>query len=262
MKKTIINGLAGILLAGLSLNGQAQKREYIPGNVNEVKYTRTTEKDFSKYKLEEQCLFNKCYNFWNYSPKENELNFSVSKIEENINVLEFGGKVTILYKRYTPKKISDVIDVIDCITENSYTKLRKKVKNKEYFGFSADITDKNLKLKLPEIKINGIPYIVLKVIESPEETNNTLPIYLIPKTKGTQIIIPNKSFKNENHDAQARIVCDENGGIYQPILNNLNLQDRIENENQKEWKGHTEKTDYMKHVKEQERKDLENQNKR
>ena len=259
MKKALITGLAGILLAGLSLNGQAQKREYIPGNVNGVEYTRTTEKDFSKYKLEEQCLFNNCYNFWDYSPKANELSFSVSKIEENISVLEVGGNVTILSKRYTPKKISDITDVMDCITENSYNKLRKKVKNKEYFGFSADITDKDLKLKLPEIKINGVPYIVLKVIEDSEETTNKLPIYLIPKTKGTKIIVPNKSFKNGNYEAQARIVCDENGGIYQPILNNLNLQDRIENEIQEEWQGNTEETDYMLYREEQERKDLENQ---
>jgi hypothetical protein len=263
MKKALISGLTAILLAGTSINAQAQKRPYIPGNVHEVEYTRTTENDFPKYKLEEQCLFNNCYNFWSYSPKANELNFSVSKVEENINVLE-SRKITILSKRYTPKKVSNRIDVMNCVTKTSLDRLRKKVKSREYFGFSADITDKDLELKLPEIKVNGKSYIVLEAVEDSENALSKLPIYLIPKEKGTKIIVPNNPFMHGDNEAQAKIVCDEKSGIYQPILNTSNKENTIskpsgqnqnQNEEQEEWQGNTQKTPFMKEAEEREKQE-------
>jgi LysM repeat protein len=222
MKKSYITkGLAGILLMGsLSLNSMAQNRNYIQGNVNNVKYELTTEKDFPKYKIEEQCLFNKCYTFWDYTPKKGELNFWVSnKDEESMNFQE-GKQVEINAPQYIPTKIGEKINVTNLnIERTSYEKLKKRAKKSQHFGFSVDINDKDLKFKIPEIDIKGKHYIVLKEIIDNSKERTDASFYLIPKTKGTVISFPNKSFIEEHgYEVQAQITCNEEGGVYQPIL--------------------------------------------
>jgi hypothetical protein len=217
----VAKGLVGILLAGsLSLNSIAQKREYIKGNVNNVKYELTTEKDFPKYKIEEQCLFDNCYTFWNYTPKKGELNFWVSnKGEESITFQE-GKQVEINAPQYIPTKMGEKINVTNLPFERtSYEKLKKRAKETQYFGFSIDINDKDLKFNLPEINVNGNSYIVLKEMIDNSNKQTDIPFYLIPKTKGTKIVFLNQSFIEENgYLVQAQILCDEKGGVYQPIL--------------------------------------------
>jgi len=217
----IIKGLASILLAGgLSLNSTAQKREYIQGNVNNVKYELTTEKDFPKYKIEEQCLFNNRYTFWGYSPRKGELNFWVSNKEEESMTFQEGKQVKIDAPKYIPTKVGDTINVTNLTIERtSYEKLKRRAKESQYFGFSVDINDKDLRFNLPEINIKGTPYIVLKEILDNSNEQTDAPFYLIPKTKGTSIFFPNKSFIEENgYEVQVQIRCDEAGGIYQPVL--------------------------------------------
>lgn len=231
-------GLAGILLAGgLSSNAVAQKRlkaheraaqerTYVDGNVNGVGYGLTTEEDFSPYKIEEQCLFDEdsCYTFWDYTPKnKNELNFWVSKKEEESMVFEEGGKLKVKARRYIPTKIAQEADVTGlAIERTSYEKLKKRAKNSEYFGFSVDITDRDLRFKLPEIKIGDISYIVLAEVIDNSKERRDLPFGLIPKVKGTEVYIPFEPFTDvigkKKYEIQATIKCDKNGGIFQPIL--------------------------------------------
>lgn len=281
IKKAIaMGGLAGILLAGTSLNADAQKasqkRKYIPGNVNGVQYEKTTEKDFSRYKLEEQCLFNNCYNFWKHNPQQGELNFAVSKVEDNVVILGPEKSVEVQYKKYTPKIISRQIDVTDlAISRESYEKLKSRAKEKEFFGFSVDATEKDLEVKIPEITVNGLQYYVLKVVEESRKSNINLPLFLIPK-KGTKIIIPNKESMREGFKIDARIVCDETGGVYQPFLINPSLGDfsyqqnmntpkneipiqetspqKAENPGEipETWGGNTQETPYMRYLREKE----------
>jgi LysM repeat protein len=223
MKNKLLTGLAAILLAGgLPHDISAQKREYMQGNVHDVKYELTTQKDFPKYKLEEQCLFNNCYTFWEYTPKSNELNFSVSNNDEQTNVFEVEGNVSIESQKYIPIKIGDNINVTNLnITRTSYEKLKKRAKEKQGFGFSVDITDRDLKFKLPEININGTKYIVLKEMLDNSNKQKDLSFYLIPKTKGTKISFPNQPFTEENgYEIQAQIFCSKDGGVYQPIAEN------------------------------------------
>jgi len=258
----IIKGLAGIVLAGgLSLNSMAQKREYIQGNVNNVKYELTTEKDFPKYKLEEQCLFNNCYTFWDYVPRKGELNFWVSNKDEESIAFQEGKQVKIGAPQYIPTKVGNKINVTNlAIERTSYEKLKRRAKESQYFGFSVDITDKDLKFKLPEINIKGTPYIVLKEILDNSHKQTDVSFYLIPKTKGTTIFFPNKSFIEENgYEVQAQI----EGEVYQPILKDENKKsDSYESgdfpsgviENQKE-------TNYMKYTRERDEEYFSSQKK-
>lgn len=220
MKKSLVaGGLAGIVLACLPLSSQAQKRQYLNGNVHDVKYTHTTEKDFPKYKLEEQCLFNNCYTFWNYNPRQGELNFWVSKKDEESMTFQEGTQVKIDAPMYIPTKIMDKINITSMTLERtSFEKLKRRAKEIQDFGFSVDITDKDLNFKLPEIKVKGISYIVLNEILDNSEERADLPLYLIPKTKGTKIFFPSQSFIQEDgYPVQAVVECDEKGGVFQPV---------------------------------------------
>jgi hypothetical protein len=265
-KSAIAGGLVTLLLACLPSNSMAQKRQYIKGNVHEVKYSEATEKDFPKYKLEEQCLFGNCYTFWNYNTKqgksrEEELNFLVSnKNEETISFQE-GQQVKIDAPMYVPTKVGDNINVTELsIKRTSIEKLRKRAKERNSAGFSVDITDRDLEFKLPQIKVNGVEYIVLQEMIDNSQERNDIPLYLIPRTKGTVISFPEESFIEENgYEVQAIITCDKKGGIFQPVpfsqSGKLYLYKSTETPSEipEQNKGSNKKTDYMKYREELEK---------
>jgi len=263
LMKKVVGGLAGIALAtSISLNADAQRREYMKGNVNGVEYRLTTEKDFPKYKLEKQCLFDNCYTFWEYTPKADELDFAISEENTEVSIFKVGDDTRKIFRKYIPKKVADKIDITDLnITKTSYEKLKKRAKSKEYFGFSVDITDKDLKFNIPEIEKDGVQYIVLKTIS--DETGNQdsiLPFYLIPKVRGTEILIPDKEFVKEGYRIQATIFCNENGGVYLPFSEKAEFSGSNKNaypsgvlENKVE-QDTIKKTDYMKEREEQEKR--------
>jgi hypothetical protein len=260
MKKSVVlGGLAGILLACLPLTSFGQKRQYVQGNVHEVKYEQTTEKDFPKYKLEEQCLFNNCYTFWNYAPRSGELNFWVSKKEEENMTFQEGKQVKIDANSYIPTKVGDNINVTElAIKRTSIEKLKRRAKERNSIGFSVDITDKDLKFSLPEQIINGTPYVILQEMLDNSQERDDLPFYLIPKTKGTKISFLGTSFIEENgYQVQAVIECDEKGGVFQPVPFSesgrlyLDTSKMLSEENSQagipEQQDTNKKTDYMKY---------------
>jgi hypothetical protein len=264
MKKSLITGLAAILLAGLPLTAQVQKRQYVRGNVHDVKYELTTEKNFPKYKIEEQCLFDNCYTFWNHTPGKDQLNFWVSYKNEESITFQDGKQIEMDSPKYIPEKISNRINVTNLAVERtSYEKLKRRAKKSQSFGFSVDITDRDMKFELPEIDVKGTKYIALKEMIDNSAEQTDLPFYLIPKTKGTIIFFPNNSFIEENgYEIQAQIVCDEESGVYQPILkdenekpssNNYgNYHSGLVNEKKEEWQGNEKETDYMRYAREKE----------
>jgi hypothetical protein len=87
----------------------------------------------------------------------------------------------------------------------------------EYFGFSFEINDEDLRFKLPRQEINGIEYIVLKKLDK-NLKENSLDLYYIPFIEGTSIRVLNETFEKNGYTVSTKISCDENGGIYLPIL--------------------------------------------
>jgi LysM repeat protein len=265
----IIKGLAGLVLAGsLSLNSAAQEREYLQGNVNNVKYELTTEQDFPQYKLEEHCLFDNhsCYAFWDYSPKEGELDFWISDKNEESMTFQNGRQVKIDAPKYIPTKVGEIANIRNlAIEKTSFEELKKRAKEKQYFGFSVDITDEDLRFALPELVIKGTPYIVLREVLDNSSEQIDLPYYLIPKTEGTKIFFPSQAFLEINKDAfPATITCDKQGGVFQPIFKvedykssptQISIENTSNQEKKEEWQGNTEKTPYMKHLEEQEKQE-------
>jgi len=247
MKNKLIKDLAGIVLAGsLALNSFGQKREYLNGNVHDINYTNATEKDFPKYKIEEQFLFNNCYTFWNNAPKTDELNFSITKCNDETKTFQEGKQLSVEAPKYTPLKLFDEIDVTNlAIKKPSLERLKRRAKSKQDFGFSVDITDSDLKFNLPEIDINGTEYIVLNALNNVNE--NTLPLYLIPKTRGTKIKILTQGVTNGNYSIQATIICDETSGVYMPVAKNKMISGTEENYPTGVLEEKVEKTDYMKY---------------
>lgn len=218
MKKSLVaGGLAGIVLACLPLSSQAQKRQYIQGNIHDIKYEQLTEKDFPKYKIKEDYMFDHGYTFWKHAKKEGELNFLVSKIEEESMDFQEGKQVEVNAPMYVPKRIYDKINITNMsIERTSIDKLKKRAKERDDIGFSVDITDKDLKFALPERVIEGVTYVVLHDVLNNSE--GSVPFYLIPKTKGTKIYFLSTSFVEENnYEVQAVIECDEKGGVFQPV---------------------------------------------
>ena len=267
-KSAIAGGLVTLLLACLPFSSMAQKRQYIQGNVHDVKYNETTEKNFPKYKLEEQCLFGNCYTFWNYNTKQGklkqgELNFWVSKKDEESITFQEGKQVKIDAPMYVPTKVGDNINVTELsIERTSIERLRKRAKERNSAGFSVDITDRDLKFKIPTIKVNEMEYIVLQEMIDNSEERNDMSLYLIPKTKGTVISFPEESFIEENgYEVQAIITCDKKGGVFQPVPVGqdgkpyLNTEGMFPSGIQEQNQGSEKKTDYMKYKEELENKE-------
>ena len=270
-KSAIAGGLVTLLLACLPFSSMAQKRQYIKGNVHDVKYNETTEKDFPKYKLEEQCLFGNCYTFWNYNTKQGklkqeELNFWVSNKNEETIAFQEGKQVKIDAPMYVPTKVGDNINVTELsIKRTSIEKLRKRAKERNSAGFSVDITDKDIEFKLPKINVNGVEYIVLQEMIDNSQERTDIPFYLIPRTKGTIISFPEESFIEENgYEVQAIITCDEKGGIFQPVpfsqSGRLYLYEsaKAPSEIPEQNKSSEKKTDYMKYREKLEKEKLQN----
>jgi len=259
----IIKGLAGVVLAGsLSLNSTAQDRQYLSGNVNNIKYELTTEQDFPQYKLEEHCLFDNrsCYAFWDYSPKEGELNFWISKKDEESMTFQEGKQVKVDAPEYIPTKVAEIANIRNIDVERtSFEELKRRAKEMQNFGFSVDVNDEDLKFALPDLVIKGTPYIVLREVIDNSNEQIDLPIYLIPKTEGTKVFFPSQAFVESNgYKIKARIICDEEGGVFQPILKIENYEDSSaqlpsrNTSNKEEWQDNNKETDYMKYKEEQE----------
>lgn len=139
--------------------------------------------------------------------------------DEETFVHEIGNTTSVIAPKYVPTKVADKIDVTNIrLSRTSYEKLKSRAKSQQYFGFSVDITSDDLKFDFPEIDVNGTSYIVLdELVDVTKEKN--LPLYIIPKTFGTKLLIPKQTWTDKNgYTIQATILCNKNGGVYSPVL--------------------------------------------
>ncbi len=264
MKNKIKNlGLSGILL-GVTISPcfsqKNQDKEYISNTINNVQYTDKTWNN--KFNLEEQFLLGK-YNLKdipvilakNNDFEKGELEFIVYPENECEIQNIYGRGIALVGNKYIPTRLvtknHERIKNFELneINAKIIKEIKKsKIKSQNSYGFSIDLSEKDLKSKLPQITLpNGKNYLCLDVDWGNFYTDNGNIHKIDLNGKLSKFFVPITNGYVEGIDmGNGKIYLHSEEGFYIPVIE----EQQIILEEFERTKNEDKNTNYMKYLEE------------